>query len=184
MDVQVCYELKVEQQSGYFWYLFLMQRRPTRSTHAKTLFPYTTLFRSEFPVVLSVRKANINKTGHSPATDVPNWAYSINMLRKLACVKRKREELLMAGRLTEAWMCGSCSYAIWDRGILGLHTRPYQKHTAPDDLALKIPRPHKPFWNDKAWFEWLCVKILNNSKGQALKSHTSWKKKNLWIKWR
>ncbi|KAL7862870.1 hypothetical protein SRHO_G00118540 [Serrasalmus rhombeus] len=28
--------------------------------------------------------------------------------------------------------------------------RPYQEHIAPDDLALKIPRPHKPFRHDKA----------------------------------
>src|SRR3546814_3250690 len=32
----------------FFWFFFLMVRRPPRSTRTDTLFPYTTLFRSRF----------------------------------------------------------------------------------------------------------------------------------------
>src|SRR3546814_14818363 len=33
------------------WFFFLMRRRPPRSTRTDTLFPYTTLFRSEVALV-------------------------------------------------------------------------------------------------------------------------------------
>src|SRR3546814_4652441 len=35
----------------FFFFFFLMIRRPPRSTRTDTLFPYTTLFRSQLPVV-------------------------------------------------------------------------------------------------------------------------------------
>src|SRR3546814_1554326 len=35
----------------FFFFFFLMMRRPPRSTRTETLFPHTTLFRSEFAVV-------------------------------------------------------------------------------------------------------------------------------------
>src|SRR3546814_1760766 len=36
--------------SFYLFFFFLMIRRPPRSTRTDTLFPYTTLFRSPFPI--------------------------------------------------------------------------------------------------------------------------------------
>src|SRR5216110_436007 len=36
----------------FFFFFFLMIRRPPRSTQAHTLFPYTTLFRSQLPRVI------------------------------------------------------------------------------------------------------------------------------------
>src|SRR3546814_15005668 len=42
---------------------FLSIRRPPRSTRTDTLFPYTTLFRSEYPVT-AVRLRGIGRRGH------------------------------------------------------------------------------------------------------------------------
>src|SRR5216117_4230122 len=39
----------------YFFFFFLMIRRPPRSTQGRTLFPYTTLFRSAEPSAAACR---------------------------------------------------------------------------------------------------------------------------------
>src|SRR3546814_19222724 len=56
-------------------FLFLKIRRPPRSTRTDTLFPYTTLFRSDGTVLLmEIRgagsKASINKRGKFQTTEV------------------------------------------------------------------------------------------------------------------
>ncbi|KAL7848224.1 hypothetical protein AOLI_G00229420 [Acnodon oligacanthus] len=56
-----------------------------------------------------------------------------------------------------------------DRVSLGLHSRPvcpgrpYREHIAPDELALKIPRPHKPFHHNKALIQERPFKHLKTS---------------------
>src|SRR3546814_20248884 len=42
----------------FFFLFFLMIRRPPRSTRTDTLFPYTTLFRSDFRVLARNRRVN------------------------------------------------------------------------------------------------------------------------------
>src|SRR5213080_1190941 len=60
----ICYKFTYHNQSRPYYLLllffFLMIRRPPRSTHRYTLFPYTTLFRSNH-----VRHATINEMNDS-----------------------------------------------------------------------------------------------------------------------
>src|SRR3546814_19355223 len=50
----------------FYWFFFLMIRRPPRSTRTDTLFPYTTLFRSSLNSTIS----GIDCTPISPGTPV------------------------------------------------------------------------------------------------------------------
>src|SRR3546814_16878147 len=43
----LCSVCETTLASGAAWFVFLMIRRPPRSTRTDTLFPYTTLFRSQ-----------------------------------------------------------------------------------------------------------------------------------------
>src|SRR3546814_17737265 len=45
----------VTVHEGSFSFFFLMIRRPPRSTRTDTLFPYTTLFRSHFSLIVGQR---------------------------------------------------------------------------------------------------------------------------------
>src|SRR3546814_13199281 len=59
----------------FFFFFFLMIRRPPRSTRTYTLFPYTTLFRSQKTALLS--GATVSHSGRSitvpPATRAACW---------------------------------------------------------------------------------------------------------------
>src|SRR3546814_12912413 len=58
----------------FSFFFFLMIRRPPRSTRTDTLFPYTTLFRSDD----SEREAiPDNTTNRGPDPDAPGWVAAI-----------------------------------------------------------------------------------------------------------
>src|SRR3546814_18893803 len=45
------------------YFFFLMIRRPPRSTHTDTLFPYTTLFRSRHRAVDGAQRSGVDRRG-------------------------------------------------------------------------------------------------------------------------
>src|SRR3546814_12437971 len=54
----------------FFFFFFLMIRRPPRSTRTDTLFPYTTLFRSEARRRRARRRCAFGPSGHGPPDQV------------------------------------------------------------------------------------------------------------------
>src|SRR3546814_11309388 len=54
-----------------YCFFFLMIRRPPRSTRTDTLFPYTTLFRSDPPLWFGMLHFMSQKLSDTPETDTP-----------------------------------------------------------------------------------------------------------------
>src|SRR3546814_15710249 len=59
----MCFSYYFSISRAFFFFFFLLIRRPPRSTRPDTLFPYTTLFRSNLAVVehLAERLARLNR---------------------------------------------------------------------------------------------------------------------------
>src|SRR3546814_12118335 len=55
-----------------------MKRRPPRSTRTDTLFPYTTLFRSQFPACRKYVLGSMHPLGRPVVPDVYNRAHSVS----------------------------------------------------------------------------------------------------------
>src|SRR3546814_8390471 len=89
--------LQLRQPTTQISFVFLMIRRPPRSTRTDTLFPYTTLFRSDQPVILNylgyaqierrqnidealalIQKASGLKPDDPAIKDSLGWAHYVN----------------------------------------------------------------------------------------------------------
>src|SRR3546814_15912538 len=68
----LCHQVLVS--SWCFYCLFLMMRRPPRSTRTDTLFPYTTLFRSQWTMVLGLGGEYTKLSGFNTAYTYPSAA--------------------------------------------------------------------------------------------------------------
>src|SRR5881409_4109876 len=85
---------------------FVMTRRPPRSTRETTLFPYTTLFRSDrragcasFPVLPSMAQADARSEEHtSELQSQSHRSYAVFCLKKKKILKRKEEKEVKSER--------------------------------------------------------------------------------------
>src|SRR3546814_7599050 len=128
-----------------FLVFFLMLRRPPRSTRTDTLFPYTTLFRSEFPASIAVGEAPpffiIGPTGEAELANyrvrgrfyVVDRIFDVAELR-LGTRKQQRSEehtseLQSLMRISYAVFCLKKKNTIPKRTIHNLQLD--QKHTQP-----------------------------------------------------
>src|SRR3546814_15501012 len=93
--------------SVFFFFFFLMIRRPPRSTRTDTLFPYTTLFRSQLRHVwlelpLEVRKDRIAaRADPRDAWKLAHWDSYVDALKRPAAVQDGRVPVLDASRSEE-----------------------------------------------------------------------------------
>src|SRR3546814_9044524 len=75
-----------------YLFFFLMSRRPPRSTLTDTLFPYTTLFRSNRPANVSgPGRGQVRLYGIGRATDVAAHARCLDCLHHAACTSCTRK---------------------------------------------------------------------------------------------
>src|SRR3546814_13833835 len=75
----------------YFYFFFLMIRRPPRSTRTDTLFPYTTLFRSVGQRLLETRGEFVHAHGKVLGIRMAGVAGNTPEMRMHAGVSRFRE---------------------------------------------------------------------------------------------
>src|SRR3546814_5477427 len=99
------------------WFVFLMMRRPPRSTRTDTLFPYTTLFRSlnddgvtAFPTYEQLRPwlASMPCAGQASHETVARALTLLRVTRWLSLVRRSEEhtsELQSLMRISYAVFC-------------------------------------------------------------------------------
>src|SRR3546814_1388409 len=83
----------------YFWLFFLMIRRPPRSTRTDTLFPYTTLFRSD------AGRASVARRRNRRARRIPEAVSARFPIRRRRrrCSRRSRRGRHSGGR---RYRCG------------------------------------------------------------------------------
>ena len=109
-----------------------MIRRPPRSTHSKTLFPYTTLFRS-----------------HSKSGEPHQGAFpSMQILENPELAERAIYPWLIEGSLRPGFVAKFCGHKIVRHFLpLGFeyHERPSPRHTPPSTAKVQtIPRRQGP----------------------------------------
>src|SRR3546814_12888893 len=99
-----CYSLLLPALDVLLYFFFLMIRRPPRSTRTDTLFPYTTLFRSDATNGSDYRPASFRRrpaaassvisTLHSPALRSEEHTSELQSLMRISyavfCLKKKK----------------------------------------------------------------------------------------------
>src|SRR3546814_2687039 len=92
----------------YMMFIFLMLRRPPRSTRTYTLFPYTTLFRSRAEALLTPLGIEVDYPGLYPSFTVNGYSYHSTESAVSAALERSEEhtsELQSLMRISYAVFC-------------------------------------------------------------------------------
>src|SRR3546814_5459292 len=139
----------VDMFSHILIFFFLMIRRPPRSTHTDTLFPYTTLFRSTQAVFVDSRPGGNGKQGDLEVARFRTLDDLGDVKGKKALVRVDLNVPMSEGRVTDATRLEAAVPTITelaDKGAVVLILAHFGRPTGerrPDMSLSLIPRPDR-----------------------------------------